>query len=268
MAMPPRRAPVVMTVHDLAFLHEPSHFTSRGLRFFRRGLQLALEEADVIVCPSRATARDAAAAGFDPGRTHVVPLGVDASPVSAEHVSTVRAKHGLDRPYVLWTGTIEPRKNLPRLIEAFRALDGEVLLALAGPEGWNEDLEALTPGLQGRVHALGFVPHSELGALYAGAEVFCFPSLLEGFGFPVLEAMAQGTPVVTSAGTSTEEVVGDAGVLVNPLDAGSIEAGLRSVLEDPGLAARLGDAGRARAATYTWTSTASALVDVYREVAG
>ena len=257
-----------MTVHDLAFLHEPSHFTPRGLRFFKRGMQLALAEADAIVCPSEATRADAIEAGFDAARTRVIPLGVDIPTAAAGAIESVRKKHGLYRPYVLWIGTIEPRKNLPRLIEAFRKLDTEIDLALVGPEGWNEDLQGLIKGLEGRVRVPGFVPHSELGALYAGAEVFCFPSLLEGFGFPVLEAMTQGTPVVTSAGTSTEEIAGDAGVLVDPLDVGSIAEGLRSVLEDGALAARLGEAGRARAATYTWARTAELLVDVYREVSG
>lgn len=268
MAMPPKRAPIVMTVHDLAFLREPSHFTARGLRFFTRGLELALRETEVIVCPSEATRADAVAVGFDPHRTRVIPLGVDIPEVTDGQMQEVRAKHGLDRPYILWTGTIEPRKNLPRLIEAFRSIETEIELALVGPEGWNEDLQGLIKGIEDRVRVLGFVPHRELGALYAAAEIFCFPSLLEGFGFPVLEAMAQGTPVVTSAGTSTEELAGDAGILVDPLDAGAIAQGLRSVLEDEDLAARLREAGRARAATYTWSRTARSLVDVYREVAG
>lgn len=268
LAMPPRSAPIVMTVHDLAFVHEPSHFTTRGLRFFTRGMELALAEADAIVCPSEATRADAIAAGFEAQRTRVIPLGVDIPQVTEAQTKDVRKKHGLDRPFVLWTGTIEPRKNLPRLVEAFRSLEADIDLALVGPEGWNEDLQTLIAGLEERIRVLGFVPHSELGALYAAAEVFCFPSLLEGFGFPVLEAMAQGTPVVTSAGTSTEELAGDAGVLVDPRDVGSIADGLRRVIEDEQLAARLAEAGRERAATYTWNRTAASLIDLYREVAG
>ncbi|MDP9069394.1 MAG: glycosyltransferase family 4 protein [Actinomycetota bacterium] len=267
MAMPPRTAPVVMTVHDLAFLHDPSHFTPRGLRFFRRGLDLALREADAIVCPSETTRRDCERAGFDPGRLRVIPLGVDVAAATPEQVEAVRRRHQLAKPYVLWTGTIEPRKNLPRLLEAFRSLDADVELALAGPKGWNEDLAALLAGLEGRVRPLGFVAHSDLGPLYAGAEVFCFPSLLEGFGFPVIEAMAQGTPVVTSRGTSTEELAGGAGVLIDPRDPASIADGLRSVLEDATLAANLAEAGRERATKYSWGNTAEGLTQVYREVA-
>lgn len=267
MAMPPRTAPVVMTVHDLAFLHEPDHFTTRGMRFFRRGLELALEEADRIVCPSEATRRDCEKAGFDSTKLAVVPLGVEPRTASPQDIAAVRHRYDLRGDYLLWTGTIEPRKNLPRLLRAFMALEGDLQLALAGPQGWNEDLEELIAGLGQRVRPLGFVPHDDLAPLYAGARAFCFPSLLEGFGFPVLEAMAQGTPVVTSEGTSTEEIAGDAGVLVNPREVDSIVAGLRTVLEDENLARRLGEAGRERASMFTWSATAHGLESVYREAA-
>lgn len=267
MAMPPRSAPVVMTIHDLAFLHEPAHFTARGNRFFKRGLQLALQEADLVTCPSGSTARDCVSAGFDEERLRVIPLGVEGRRATDEEIDVVRRRHGLDRPYILWTGTIEPRKNLPRLLEAFRSLDTDRVLALAGPKGWNEDLAKLAQGLGERVRPLGFVRHPDLGPLYAGADLFCFPSLLEGFGFPVLEAMAQGTPVVTSKGTSTEEIAGDAGVLVDPRDPASIAAGMRSLLEDASAAKRLAEAGASRAAGFTWPKTAEALASAYREVA-
>ncbi len=267
MAMPPRTSPVVMTVHDLAFLHDPTHFTRRGLRFFRRGLELALEDADLVICPSAATRTDCEDAGFESERLRVIPLGVDVVATDGRQIEEIKRRYGLSRPYILWTGTIEPRKNLPRLLEAFRTIDSEADLALAGPKGWNEDLDKLLTGLGERVKPLGFVPHSDLGPLYAGAEVFCFPSLLEGFGFPVLEAMAQGTPVVTSRGTSTEELVGDGGILVDPLEVGSIAEGLGSVLEDATLAETLAAAGRRRATTYTWARTAEALMQVYKKVA-
>ncbi|MFP5351565.1 MAG: glycosyltransferase family 4 protein [Actinomycetota bacterium] len=267
MAMPPRTAPVVMTVHDLAFLHEPDHFTNRGMRFFRRGLELALAEADHVMCPSDATRRDCEKAGFAPDKLHVIPLGVEPRPVDEQAVAAVRHRYDLNGDFVLWTGTIEPRKNLPRLLEAFRSLDTDLQLALAGPKGWNEDIEDQVRALGARVRPLGFVPHDDLGALYAAARAFCFPSLLEGFGFPVLEAMAQGTPVITSRGTSTEEIVGTAGVLVDPLDTTSIAEGMRSVLEDGSLAEKLGEAGRERASTYTWHATAQALEKLYRKAA-
>ncbi|HEX2050198.1 MAG TPA: glycosyltransferase family 1 protein [Actinomycetota bacterium] len=266
-AVPPRSAPLVVTMHDVAWRAGGDFVTRRGRGFFERGLAVARRDADLVLCPSRATADDCARAGFDPARLRVVPLGVDAPRATAGDVERVRARYGLTRPYVLFAGTIEPRKNLARLVEAFRTLDDGVDLALVGPRGWNEDLDALVRPARARVKALGFVPHADLGPLYAGAAVFCMPSLLEGFGFPVLEAMAQGTPVVTSRGTSTEEVAGDAAVLVDPRDPGSIARGLAAVLGDDALARKLSDAGPARAAEYTWERTAAGVASCYREVA-
>lgn len=265
-AIPPRSAPLVVTVHDLAFVHDPAHFTKHGVAFFTDGMRTTLDEADVVVCPSRATIDDCVANGFDPDRMRLVPLGVDASP--ATDTAGVKVKYGLRRPYVLWVGTIEPRKNLPRLIEAFTLVDNpDVDLILVGPRGWNESVRPLVARARGRVKTLGFVPHDDLAGLYAGARVFCFPSLLEGFGFPVLEAMAQGTPVVTSRATSTEEIAGEAALLVDPRDPSDIARAIRSILEDEAVAARLGADGRKRAAEYTWARSASALAAVYREVA-
>ena len=133
----------------------------------------------------------------------------------------MRKRYGIDRPYLLFCGTREPRKNLPRLLEAVGRLDNrEVELVLAGPAGWKGD--ATDAGVGDRVRALGFVPPDELGALYEGAELVVYPSLAEGFGLPVLEAMAHGAPVVTSAGSATEEVAGAAALLVDPLDTDAI----------------------------------------------
>lgn len=263
---PPRSAPIVLTIHDLAWLEDPTHFTARGLSFFRRGLDLALRDADLVVCPSEATRADCLRHGFAPGRVRVVPLGVDAERAAPNDVEDAKHRHGLTRPYVLWAGTIEPRKNLGGLLDAYRRLDADVDLVLVGPKGWNEDLDARLGDDRDRVHVLGFVPAADLGGLYAGASVFCFPSFMEGFGFPVLEAMAQGTPVVTSAGTSTEELAGSAGILVDPRDPAAIAAGIERVLSDEALAGELALAGRRRAEGYTWERTGRLLVDAYREV--
>jgi len=238
------------------------------MRFFHRGLDLARAHADLVLCPSEATLRDCLEAGFAPGALRHVPLGVDATRADAASVARVRRHYGLTRPYVLWTGTIEPRKNLPGLLQAFRALEADIDLVLVGPKGWKEDLDKLLTGIRQRVRVLGFVPGTDLAALYAGASVFCLPSLLEGFGFPVLEAMAQGTPVVTSRGTSTEELAASAGVLVDPLDPGDIARGLAWVLADQRRAKELGAGGRARAAAYSWERTAALVAEVYGELAG
>src|SRR5699024_626842 len=140
----------------------------------------------------------------------------------------VRRRHGLDRPYLLFVGTLEPRKNLPAVVAAAAGLDGrDVDLAIVGPEGWNEDVgRALRPlaGTTVRVKRLGFVPGTDLAGLYAGCAAFCFPSLREGFGMPVLEAMAAGAPTVTSSGTATAEVGGDAVLLADPTDRRAVAA--------------------------------------------
>jgi glycosyltransferase involved in cell wall biosynthesis len=271
-AVPPTEAPLVMTIHDLAFLTDPTQATRHGNRFFRRGTELAKRNARLVLVPSEATADECRAAGFDADRIRLVPWGVDVEPASEADVSSVREANRLGRPYVLFVGTIEPRKNLGGLIAAMAHLDGrEVDLVVVGPDGWNEDLGQRLRALDGtsvRVHRLGFQPPEALAPLYAGAAAFCFPSLREGFGMPVLEAMAQGAPVVTSLGTATAEVAGDAGLLVDPRDHETIAGALARILDEPSLAADLSDRGRARAATYTWDRTAELTVAAYEEAIG
>lgn len=259
-------APVVMTVHDLAFLDDPSLVTKHGHRFFRRATELTREHARYVMCSSRATMADCVLAGFDTERLRLVPLGVNSTPRSDDDVARVRAKFGIPRRYVMFTGTVEPRKNLPRLLRAFATLPrDDVDLVLVGPAGWNESLDSELARIEGRVHSIGFLERPDLESLLAGAAVFCLPSLKEGFGLPVLEAMAQGAPVVTSAGTSTAEVAGDAGLLVDPLDERAIAAAIQELLEDRALAEQLASAGRANAALYTWERTAAATKAVYDE---
>ena len=270
LAIPPKTAPLVVTVHDLAFLDHPDFFTIRGLRFFRRGLELALEHGDRVLCPSTATAEACRAAGFADDRVEVVPWGIDVRPASEGDVDEVRRRHGLHRPYILFVGTVEPRKNLPRILEAFSRLiaDGRgVDLALVGPDGWNEDLAELVESIgdaREHVRVLGFVAAADLAALYAGCAAFCFPSLQEGFGLPVLEALAQGAPVVTSAGTATEEVAGDAAVLVDPTEVTAIHDALARTLDDDALVTRLRRAGPVQAARFSWAACAEKVNAAYR----
>jgi glycosyltransferase involved in cell wall biosynthesis len=265
-AFPRAEVPVVMTIHDLAFLDDPDLVTKHGLRFFRRGTELAREHARLVMCSSRATMEDCVSAGFDMDRLRLVPLGVRAVPRTLEDVAHARAKFGLARPYVMFNGTVEPRKNLHRLLKAFARIPRQdVDLVLVGPAGWNESLDADLAPLEDRVHLLGFVERDDLEALLAGADVFCLPSLKEGFGLPVLEAMSQGAAVVTSTGTSTAEVAGDTALLVDPLDEAAIARAIEELLEDRVLAERLAVSGQARAATFTWERTAAAAMAVYAE---
>ncbi len=265
-AVPATTRPLVATIHDLAWRHHPEAATRRGRRLFEAWLADS-RRADRVVCPSEATRRHLADAGFADDRVAVVPLGTDPVPPAPDRARRLRDDHGLDGPVVLWVGTVEPRKNLPVLARAVAAVDG-LTLVVVGPAGWGEDLSAALAPLGDRAVVAGPVDEATKHAWFDAADVFCLPSLLEGFGLPVLEAMGHGTPVVTSTDTATAEVAGDAGLAVDPTDVDAVADGLRRVLNDPALAARLVAAGRDRAATLTWAATAEATVGVYREVLG
>jgi len=263
LAIPPRSAPLVVTVHDLAFLRAPEHFTRHGMRFFHRGLTLARRDADLVLCPSQSTWDECLDAGFPAQRLRLVPHGVSHVPVTDADVAAFRTRHRLARPYVLWCGTLEPRKNVATLLAAFRLMaqhNSDLDLVLVGPRGWG-DQPAPDPN---RVRLLGFLPTADLHAAYAGARAFCYPSLREGFGLPVLEAMAHGVPVVTSTGTAMAEFATDAGLLVDPLDAHALADALVRALgsEHDTLAA----AAAERAADYTWARSAALTVAAYREL--
>ena len=251
-------APLVVTVHDLAFLDHPEQFTGHGARVMRRSLRAIERRADLVICSSAATVERCVSAGLSADRLRHVPLGVDVVDVHAADVERVRRRYRLPAEFILFVGTLEPRKNLRRLIEAVERV-GDLPLVVVGMNGWGDQ-----PALDGP-HTLlvGFVPDEDLPPLYAAASVFAYPSEREGFGLPVLEAMAQGTPVVTSRGTSTEEVAGGAAVLVDPFDVDAIATGLdEAARSGPALAT----AGRSRAAACTWRSTAELTLGVYREL--
>ncbi|MET0458698.1 MAG: glycosyltransferase family 1 protein, partial [Ilumatobacteraceae bacterium] len=257
----PSAAPLVVTMHDVAFVHDPSRFTRQGLRVMRRSLDVTRDTAAMVVTSSAASRHDLEACGVDGGRIRVVPLGVDHAPADAASVARVRQAYALPERFALFVGTLEPRKNLARLGAAIGRLADPLPLVVAGPDGWGH----ATDGLAADVRFLGFVSADDLPALYAAATVFAYPSESEGFGLPVAEAMAQGTPVVTSAGTSTEEVAGGAAVLVDPFDIDAIAAGLD---EAQRRADELSVAGRARAGELTWDAAAARTLDVYRDVLG
>lgn len=266
--IPSTSRPLVVTQHDLAWIHHPGMFTAHGVRFFRRCLDRTIERSQLVLVPSAATGADLEANGVPADRIRVVPWGVDQARASTEEVERVRLRFDLPGRYVLSVGTLEPRKNLRRLIEAFsRAAPTDVSLAIVGPEGWQEDLASATAPLGDRAKTLGFVSRSDLVALYGGAAAFVYPSLFEGFGLPVLEAMAQGAPVVTSAGTATEELAtGGAGLLVDPTDTESISNAIGDVLVGGAEVDTLVSVASQRVADYTWQRTADLTVDAYREL--
>ena len=249
-------APLVVTVHDVAFLHQPEHFTRHGVRTMTKSLEVIRRRADMVICSSEATRADLRDQGVPDDRLRVVPLGVDVVEVANSSVERLRRNHRLPDEFVLFVGTVEPRKNLARLADAMVAVG--LPLVIAGADGWGSDRPVAGDDLR----FLGFVPERELAALYKAASVFAYPSLREGFGLPVAEAMAQGTPVVTSSGTSTEEVAGGAAVLVDPFDVAAITRGIRAALDARD---ELAELGRARVTELTWEATAERTVAVYRE---
>lgn len=266
-AVPPTRHPLVVTVHDVAFLHDPAHFTRRGNAWFRRALERTRRHADAVIVPSRSTADDCLAVGLPASLVHVVPHGSRPVARTAEQVAELRARTGIERPYVLWCGTVEPRKNVTVLLAAFALVAArrpELDLVLVGPAGWG-DVPVHPEGLDpARVHALGRLSREDLHSAYAGAAAFCFPSLREGFGLPVLEAMQHGLPVVTSAGTSCAEVAGGAALLVDPTSAEELAD---AIVEATGpAAADLAARSAVRATEFSWRRTADRTAEVYRSV--
>jgi glycosyltransferase involved in cell wall biosynthesis len=268
----------VITIHDLSFLHFPETKDAASRRYYNGQIQAAVARADAILADSEATRQDVIAMlGVPPDKVTTVWAGIDAQfrPAPPEDIARVRAAHDLPGEYLLFVGTVEPRKNLAGLMRAYARLRAELndvpALAVVGRRGWlNTPVHALPAelGIADQMHWIEDIPDDDLPALYSGASALCLPSLYEGFGFPVLEAMACGTPVVTSDRGSLPEVAGDAAILINPDDPADIAEGLRRALTDSALAADLRRRGLAQAAKFTWADTARRALDVYRRVLG
>jgi glycosyltransferase involved in cell wall biosynthesis len=263
------RPPAVVTVHDLGHRAHPRGHTWKQVRYLEWSTRSHVRRARVLVADSEATRRDLHRWY---GRSHgvvVAPLGVDGrfAPQLEPAKATARRALGVPagRRYIVHIGTLQPRKNLLALVRAFALLAADhpdLDLVLVGRRGWgSDDPVALAErlGLGSRVRCTGYVPAALLPGVYSGAEVTVLPSLYEGFGLTALESMACGTPVAASARASIPEVVGDAGVLFDPRDAGAIALAVRTLLEDADLRARLAGAGVERAARFTWTACAAAI---------
>lgn len=275
--LPPSRAPRVTTVFDLTGMRAADTQTSRTQWIHRRCLRHAARHADALIAISESCKADVVALlGVGEDRVHVVPGGVDLAafeePVDEEADAALRARLGIRMPYAIHLGTLEPRKNLPRLLGAWARLRAEGValpqLVLAGARGWLSGpvFEAINRlKLRDHVAVTGYLDRADAVRLLRGARACVYPSLYEGFGLPVLEAMAAGVPVLTSNVSSLPEVAGDAAILVDPLSEAALAAGIAELLaEDP---ERRRAAGRARAERYTWENSAAALARVYGELA-
>jgi len=265
------RIPAVATVFDLTPFRKDV-VLPRGAAFERLTLPLAIRRAARLLPISRAT-RDDLVARFPRAAAKAVVVDLAADAAFAEDGPAVAPRYGLDKPYVLALGTLEPRKNLPRLIEAFAGLAPDLRetheLVLVGGAGWSTgDIDASIARHRALVRPLGHVPDGDLPGLYREATVFAYPSLFEGFGLPVLEAMTAGTAVVTSNVSSLPEVGGDAVRYADPHDVASIGDALEALLRDPSERARLAAAARERATLFSWDRTARETLVLVEAAAG
>ncbi len=272
--LPPlSRGRSVVTIHDAAFLRYPETIEEKNLRYLTRCIRTTVERADAILCVSAFTARELQELlGVPADRLHVVHSGLTTGFVrpDADTLRATRARLELDRPYLLSVGTLEPRKNYPFLMDVFDALAFDGDLVIAGMKGWKTDAifarRAASPRRE-RIRLLEYVAEQDLAALYSGAELFVLPSRYEGFGFPPLEAMQCGTPVVSSAAGSLPEVLGDAALFPSELEVEAWKTTIETLLTDHAARTRLATAGPRHAARFTWEKAAQETWSVYRSVA-
>lgn len=270
--------PTVVTVHDLSFVHYPATVRRFNRLYLRLVTRLSARRAVRVIADSDSTRCELLAwLGLPAPQVVTVPIAADArfAPGSVEAVERFRRQRGLPARFALFVGTLEPRKNLVRLVDAYaacrRRLADELPLVIAGSRGWYYDeifARVSAHGLQDVILFPGFVPADELPGWYQSADVFVYPSVYEGFGLPVLEAMASGTAVITSNTSSLPEVAGDAAILVDPRDVEALADALVRVLNDRDLRQAMGAAGVRQAAKFSWQRCAEETVAVYRAALG
>jgi glycosyltransferase involved in cell wall biosynthesis len=279
-APPAAPCPVVVSVHDLSFEHLPQTFKRRSRSQLRLTVRYSARKAARVIVPSEYGQTDLKATYKIPAeRIDVVPLAAADyfKPAPARDLQRVRQTYGIEGEYILSVGSIQPRKNLSRLIAAYARLrttwaNGKLpRLVLVGKQAWlyDETLQTIeAAGVKDSVILTGYVPTADLPALYTGALCFAYPSYFEGFGIPPLEAMSCGTAVMTGNRTSLPEVVGDAALMVDPFDVASLAAGLRKLIEDSDFRRTLSVKGFDQAKRFSWQKTAVSTLNVYRRAWG
>lgn len=267
----------IVTVHDLSFVRVPDAASQKLKKYLDIVVPRSVHKANHVIADSQATKDDLIELyGVAPEKITVLLSGIDSRYQiikSLKTSMTIRNKYNIpNRPYIFCVGTIQPRKNYSRVIKALKILRDkhyELDFVIAGGKGWLEDEMYKTiaeTGLENHVHLVGFVDDEDLAALYSGAECVAFPSLYEGFGFPVLEGMACGTPVVTSNISSLPEVAGNAALLVDPYDVEAIVDAIQRILDDSELRKTLIERGMQQAAKFTWENSAKQLCQIYNDV--
>jgi len=269
--------PFVVTVHDVSFERFPEFFGLRDLAVLKSLVPMTVRRAHRVIAVSHFTKQEIIDVYRIPeSKVVVIHEAADATlgpyPQASE-IDRVRAKYGIHGEYILYVGNIQKRKNIARLLRAFSAVqarsDLPLQLVVAGQEtGRAEHLGEIERNLcrQGQVRFLGFVPQEDMAPLYSGALVFAYPSLYEGFGLPVVEAMACGTPVLTSNSSALAEVAGDSAMLVDPLSVEDIARGLLTIVTDADLRHRLSNAGRENVCRFSWETSARKTLEVYEQV--
>lgn len=270
---------VVNTIYDVVWLRYPETMDAKNLQRITQDIHYSIDRSDRIVTISESTKRDLVELLHIPAEKIVVaPPGVDQAifqrNYSKVQLQQIRDKYSLPSHYILYMGTLEPRKNIERLVQAFALLRQNASLqryklVLAGKKGWQYDSifqQIAQHGLQQEVICTGYVDETDKAALYQQADLFVFPSLYEGFGMPVLEAMAAGVPVLTSNVSSLPEVAGDAALLANPLHIEDLSAKMQQLLTDQPLRERCIAKGRIQCEKYTWDYSAAILADMYQSL--